>query len=82
MAITTAPNPKKLAYTRLWIRSLLYRRELPSSHVTVMHRDIFVRAGLEWVDGSRMDDFLGSLNQEQLRRLAAELKGDEEAQNT
>lgn len=76
-----APNRKDMRATpsqRAYIRALLDARELPVDVVTVLHRDIFRRAGVGWQDGQRMDELLATLNWADIDRLVSELRDDEE----
>ncbi|MGH8053565.1 MAG: hypothetical protein ACREP4_06570 [Stenotrophomonas sp.] len=62
---------------RQFIRALMRDAELPTRQVTVMHRDIFRRAGVSWTDGQAMDNLLDSLNLHDLHRLTDELRDDD-----
>ncbi|HIE4342221.1 hypothetical protein I5U90_07935 [Stenotrophomonas maltophilia] len=80
MADRTATN-NGLRYLRSFAHQLLREVELPDRQVTVMHRDLFRRAGIEWRDGQSMASLLDSLNLQQLRALVDQLRdgdGDEE----
>ncbi|MGN7832636.1 hypothetical protein ACTJI2_13600 [Pseudoxanthomonas sp. 22568] len=64
---------------RVWAR--LHEAELSMREVTVMHRDIFHRAGIEWRDGQSMEELISSVSDDQLRRLVAELPNDDEEED-
>ncbi len=49
-------------YLRGFAVHVLRDAELPHRQVTVMHRDIFRRAGIEWLDGQSMDTCLAGLS--------------------
>lgn len=70
-----ATNPT--SWHRGYVSALLRQQELPSDIVTVMHRDIFRRAGITWKDGQRMDGMLASLSLDELKRLADQLREDD-----
>ncbi|HDS1510340.1 hypothetical protein [Stenotrophomonas geniculata] len=58
---------------------LLREAELPHRQVTVMHRDIFAKAGIVWQDGQDMNLVLSGLNTWQLLALIYQLRdGDED----
>ena len=77
MADTTSSNG--LQYLRSFTHRLLREAELPDRQVTVMHRDLFRRAGIEWRDGQSMASLLDSLNLQQLRALVDQLRdGDDD----
>ncbi|MBH1577316.1 hypothetical protein I5U07_22045 [Stenotrophomonas maltophilia] len=64
---------------QLFAERLLREAELPYRQVTVMHRDLFRRAGIEWRDGQSMASLLDSLNLQQLRALVDQLRdGDDD----
>lgn len=48
-------------YQRGFIVGLMRKRELPIDVVTVMHRDLFTKAKVEWSDGMPMEHFLDGL---------------------
>lgn len=76
MADATATSG--LQYLRGFTHRLLREAELPYRQVTVMHRDLFRRAGIEWRDGQSMVSLLDSLNLQQLRALVDQLRdGDD-----
>lgn len=58
------------AHQRLYIRTQLRQRELPTDVVTVMHRDLFRQADVPWRDGFPLDAELCALTKEQAARLA------------
>ncbi len=62
---------------RQFVRMLMREAELPVREVTVMHRDIFRRAGVDWIDGQSMDRLLDSLSIHELHRLTDQLRVDE-----
>jgi hypothetical protein len=64
---------------RIWAR--LHEAELSMREVTVMHRDIFRRAGIEWQDGQPMEEVISSVSDDQLRRLLAELPNEDEEED-
>lgn len=76
MADRTA-TPEGLQYLRGFAHGLMRQAELPHREVTVMHRDLFKRAGIAWRDGQAMDALLGSLDITQLRALIDELRDDD-----
>ncbi|HHA2467513.1 hypothetical protein ACVMVB_18270 [Stenotrophomonas maltophilia] len=65
-------------YLRGFAVHVLRDAELPHRQVTVMHRDIFRRAGIEWRDGQSMDTCLASLSKPQLRALIDQLRDDDQ----
>lgn len=66
-------------YLRSFAHRLLCEAELPDRQVTVMHRDLFRKAGIEWRDGQSMASLLDSLNLQQLRALIDQLRdGDDD----
>lgn len=65
-------------YLRGFAVHVLRDAELPHRQVTVMHRDIFRRAGIEWRDGQSMDTCLAGLSQQQLRALIDQLRDDDQ----
>ncbi len=65
-------------YLRGFAVQVLRDAELPHRQVTVMHRDIFRRAGIEWLDGQSMDTCLAGLSQQQLRTLIDQLRDDDQ----
>jgi len=72
-------NTSGLKYLQLFAERLLREAELPYRQVTVMHRDLFRRAGIEWRDGQSMASLLDSLNLQQLRALVDQLRdGDDD----
>lgn len=62
------------AHQRLLCRTLLSKAELPTHVVTVLHRDLFRRLGIEWRDGVDMDPTLESLTDSQIRSLIDALR--------
>lgn len=75
MAIKTS-TPEGLQYLRGFAHGLIRQVELPHRQVTVMHRDIFKRAGIAWRDGQDMAALLGTLNRGQLVALIDQLRDD------
>ncbi len=68
-----------LPYLRGFAHQLLREAELPDRQVTVMHRDLFRRAHIDWQDGQNMATLLDSLNLQQLRALVDQLRdGDDD----
>jgi len=66
-------------YLRSFAFHLMRDAELPERQVTVMHRDLFRRAGIEWRDGQSMASLLDGLNLQQLRALVDQLRdGDDD----
>ncbi|WP_242875635.1 hypothetical protein [Stenotrophomonas maltophilia] len=77
MADATATS--RLQYLRGFAHQLLREAELPDRQVTVMHRDLFRRAGIDWRDGQNMASLLDSLTLQQLRALVDQLRdGDDD----
>lgn len=72
------PTREGLQYLRGFAHGLIRQAELPHRCVTVMHRDIFKRAGIVWRDGQDMGELLDSLERQQLRALIDELRGDDQ----
>ncbi|WP_414616715.1 hypothetical protein [Stenotrophomonas muris] len=72
MADTTSSNG--LHHLRWFAESLMRDAELPDRQVTVMHRDLFRRAGIEWRDGQDLVELLASLDLQQLRGLIGQLR--------
>lgn len=68
-----------VAEYRDYVRVLLRRRELPTRQVTVMHRDVFARAGVPWNDGQSMEALLSALDKDALIGLARQLRGDDDS---
>ena len=66
-----------LQYLRGFVVGLMRQAELPHRQVTVMHRDLFRRAGIPWKDGQSMDALLASLDRPQLRALMDLLREDD-----
>jgi hypothetical protein len=54
---------------REFIRRLLCQTELPTRQVTVMHRDLFDKAGIAWVDGADMNATLRAVSKPAAHRL-------------
>lgn len=72
-------NTSELKYLQLFAERLLREAELPHRQVTVMHRDLFRRAQIQWRDGQDMAGLLDSLNLQQLRALVDQLHdGDDD----
>ncbi|HGM5880616.1 hypothetical protein [Stenotrophomonas maltophilia] len=72
-------NTSGLKYLQLFAERLLREAELPHRQVTVMHRDLFRRAQIQWRDGQDMAGLLDSLNLQQLRALVDQLRdGDDD----
>ncbi len=72
-------NTSGSQYLRSFAFYLMRDAELPDRQVTVMHRDLFRRAGIEWRDGQSMASLLDSLNLQQLRALVDQLRdGDDD----
>lgn len=67
-----------LARLRQFVRALMRDAELPQREVTVMHRNVFQRAGVEWKDGQKMDECLSQLTMRQLRGLVDQLRDEED----
>jgi hypothetical protein len=61
------------SFQRLKIRTQLQQRELPMDRVTVMHRDLFARAGIAWNEGADLDGELQALSKDEASRLIAHL---------
>lgn len=76
--MATASTAEGVQYLRGFAVHLLRDAELPHRQVTVMHRDIFRRAGIEWLDGQSMDACLAGLSQQQLRTLIDQLRDDDQ----
>lgn len=74
MVMTT--TQAELANARERVQMLMRKRELPLRQVTVMHRDLFGAAGIDWKDGQSMDALLGSLHMGELIRLATQLRDE------
>ncbi len=68
-----------LQFIQAFVSGLMHRRELPSNRVTVMHRDLFAKCNVTWLDGQSMDALLSSLSYQQLRALEDALRDDDEA---
>lgn len=67
-----------LAYLRGFVVGLLRKAELPTRQVTVLHRNLFQKARIEWVDGENLDARLGTCTREQLRSLIEQLRDPED----
>lgn len=81
MAIAQTRTNGSTPHQRLFARTLMQRAELPTHQVTVLHRDLFRRLGIEWIDGESMDPRLESLTREQASALISALRnriGDDE----
>ncbi|AMV00304.1 hypothetical protein [Xanthomonas citri] len=76
MATATKTADNGLQYLRDFTQRLLREAELPHRQVTVLHRDIFKRAGIPWRDSQDMAEVLGTLSHAQLRALVDELRDD------
>jgi hypothetical protein len=61
------------SFQRLKIRTQLQQRELPMDRVTVMHRDLFARAGIAWNEGVDLDGELQALSKVEASRLISQL---------
>lgn len=61
-------------YQRLFVRTQLLKHELPTEVVTVMHRDLFQKAGIIWDEGQNMDGLLCSLSRAQIDALGRVLR--------
>lgn len=72
---------KSTPQQRLFIRRLLREAELPVNRVTILHRDLFARAGIDWVDYVEMDGVLEALNKAQASRLIDQLRDDPESED-
>ncbi|HGM7330852.1 TPA: hypothetical protein ACKQA1_001901 [Stenotrophomonas maltophilia] len=67
-------NTSGSQYLRSFAFYLMRDAELPDRQVTVMHRDLFRRAGIEWRDGQDLVELLASLDLQQLRGLIGQLR--------
>lgn len=61
MASTVYQRATATSFQKSLIVGLMKKRELPTDVVTVMHRDLFTRAKVEWSDGMSMAHFLDGL---------------------
>ncbi|HIE5969061.1 TPA: hypothetical protein ACXN3R_001000 [Stenotrophomonas maltophilia] len=70
----TPPSNNGLQHLRWFAESLMRDAELPDRQVTVMHRDLFRRAGIQWRDGQDLVELLASLDLQQLSSLISQLR--------
>lgn len=66
-----------LAFLQGTAVGLMRLAELPIDRVTVMHRDLFKRAGIEWRDGESMDARMSTLTADQLDGVIEQLRDDD-----
>ncbi len=75
--VASTANSPSTPHQRLYARTLLREQELPVNKVTVMHRDLFARAGIEWKDGADLDGTLCACTRAQISRLIDQLREDD-----
>lgn len=68
MAATATPQQRD------FIRTLMRELELPRDRVTVMHRDLFARAGIPWRDGVELAAEINTISPDQAHALITQLK--------
>lgn len=72
--LSSTANTPSTPHQRLYTRTLLRELELPVNQVTIMHRDLFAAAGVDWRDGASMDATLEGLTRAQASRLIDKLR--------
>jgi hypothetical protein len=79
--MSNVSTPEGLQYLRGFAHGLIRQAELPTRQVTVMHRDLFKRAGIPWCDGQDLQALLDTLERPQLAALIDQLRDDEQEED-